>query len=92
MALPVVDSVGWRDLDLDLTAIVNARVNSTRPNAVLLYFIVPRGSPRLDIDDIRLMEWRDTSAVPGDVWVPADALRGTARIETTVEQSGCASR
>jgi poly-gamma-glutamate capsule biosynthesis protein CapA/YwtB (metallophosphatase superfamily) len=89
--LAVKDSKDWRDLDLDLTTLLNARVGSVRPNAVLLYIIVPRGSPRLDIDDVRLMEWRDTSGVPDQVWVPADALRGTPRSEVTVEESGCAA-
>ncbi len=48
--------------------------------------------PVPDIDDVRLMEWRDLRDVPDGVWVPADAVRGAAGAELTVEQSGCVAR
>ena len=62
-----------------------------RPNAVLVYVIVPRrSSPELDIDDVRLMEWRrPCEPVPDGLWVPADAVRGRRGHRVTVEQSGC---
>jgi hypothetical protein len=89
MPLTVPDSDAWQDLDLDVSATVNALVGRVRPNAVLVYVIVPRGSPELDIDDVRLMEWRRPLAGADGLWVPADALRGTPRAQITVEQSGC---
>ena len=52
MPLSVPDSDDWQDLDLDVSATVNALVGRLRPNAVLVYVIVPRGSPELDIDDV----------------------------------------
>ncbi len=87
--LIVPDSSGWQDIDLDVTATVNAVVEGIRPNAVLVYVVVPRGSPELDIDDVRLMEWRRLSPGADGLWVPADALRGTPRTQISVEQSGC---
>ena len=87
--LPLHDSPDWRDVDVDLSSLINAKVGSVRPNAVLLHVIVPKGSPRLDIDDVRLMEWRDLRGVPDGIWLAADALRGSPRAEVTVEQSGC---
>jgi hypothetical protein len=87
--LVISDSVDWLDLEVDLSSMLNERSGSLRPNAVLPYVIVPRESPRLDIDDVRLMEWRDSPGIEGGVWVPADALRGAANTEITVEQSGC---
>jgi hypothetical protein len=87
--LPPTDSADWRDVDIDVSTLVNAKVGSVRPNAVLLYIDVPRGSPRLDIDDVRLMEWRDVRGLPDGVWLAADALRGAPRATVTVEQTGC---
>lgn len=89
LPLSVGDSTEWRDLDVDISSILNEQVGSLRPNAVLLYVVVPRESPRLDIDDVRLVEWRTTRDVPDGVWLQADGLRGAPRAEVTVEQSGC---
>jgi hypothetical protein len=89
LPLHVPDSADWRDLDVDISAIVNAPVGGLRPNAVLVYVIVPTGSPQLDIDDVRLMEWRRPLPGADGVWVPADALRGTPRALVSDEQSGC---
>jgi len=50
---------------------------------------VPRGSKALDVDDVRLTEWRNVSAIPGGVWIAADGLRGAPGANMTVEQSGC---
>jgi poly-gamma-glutamate capsule biosynthesis protein CapA/YwtB (metallophosphatase superfamily) len=87
--LPVRTSPDWQDVDIDVTATVNAVVGRLRPNAVLVYVVVPRGSPELDIDDVRLIEWRAPLAGADGVWVPADAVRGTPRGQISVEQSGC---
>ncbi len=87
--LLVRDSTDWRDVEVDLSAILNERSGALRPNAVLPYVIVPRGSLPLDIDEVRLMEWRDSPDIAGGVWVQADALRGSPNAEITVEQSGC---
>ena len=89
LPLPVQSSSDWQDLDLDVTATVNAVVGTVRPNAVLVYVVVPSKSPELDIDDVRLMEWRRPLATADGLWVPADALRGKPRAQITVEQSGC---
>ena len=89
--LPLQDSLEWRDVDIDVSSIINAKVGSVRPNAVLLYIDVPRGSPRLDIDDVRLLEWRDVRGVPDGIWLAADALRGEPRAAVTLEQTGCAA-
>jgi poly-gamma-glutamate capsule biosynthesis protein CapA/YwtB (metallophosphatase superfamily) len=89
LPLPVPDSPDWQDLDIDVTATVNAVVGRLRPNAVLVYVIVPSGSPELDIDDVRLIEWRKPLSGADGVWVPADELRGTPRAQISIEQSGC---
>jgi hypothetical protein len=91
MPLAVPDSIDWRDLDIDVTSIVNEKVGGVRANAVLVYVIVPRESPELDIDDVRLMEWRSPLPAADGVWMPADSLRGTPRAQVSVEQSGCAA-
>jgi hypothetical protein len=90
LPLVVPDSTDWRDVDIDVTSTVNEQVGGTRGNAVLVYVIVPRDSPELDIDDVRLMEWRSPLPAADGVWTPADALRGTPRARISVEQSGCA--
>jgi poly-gamma-glutamate capsule biosynthesis protein CapA/YwtB (metallophosphatase superfamily) len=87
--LPVHDAKEWSDLDLDVSAIVNATVGDLRPNALLLYVVLPSASPRLDVDDVQLMEWRRPQAGADGVWVPADAVRGAARSTLSVEESGC---
>jgi poly-gamma-glutamate capsule biosynthesis protein CapA/YwtB (metallophosphatase superfamily) len=87
--LAVSDSADWQDLEIDVTATVNASVGRLRPNAVLVYVIVPRESPELDVDDFRLIEWRKPAAEANGLWVPADALRGTPRARISVDQSGC---
>ena len=89
IALAVPDSDEWTETTVDVTTTLDRVVGQLRPNAVLLYVDVPRKSSRLDIDDVRLMEWRDVREVPDGVWAPAVAARGTAGAELTVEQSGC---
>jgi poly-gamma-glutamate capsule biosynthesis protein CapA/YwtB (metallophosphatase superfamily) len=89
LPLHVEDSTDWKDLDIDVTSIINEQIGRLRPNAVLVYVIVPRKSPELDIDDMRLIEWRRPLAAADGLWTPADALRGTPRAQVTVEQSGC---
>jgi len=87
--LAVPDSTEWTDADVDVSSLINQEVGSVRPNAVLLYINVPRGSEALDVDDVRLTEWRNVSAIPGGVWIAADGLRGAPGANMTVEQSGC---
>ena len=87
--LAVPDSSGWTDVDVDVSSLVDHDVGKLRPNAVLLYINLPRGSKALDVDDVRLTEWRDVSAIPGGVWIAADSLRGEPGATMTVEQSGC---
>ena len=89
LPLPVQDSTDWRDLDIDVTAIINEQVGQLRPNAVLVYVIVPRTSTGLDIDEVRLIEWRRPLAAANGLWIAADALRGPPRAQVEVEQSGC---
>jgi poly-gamma-glutamate capsule biosynthesis protein CapA/YwtB (metallophosphatase superfamily) len=91
LPLAVPDSIDWRDIDIDVTSILNEQVGGVRANAVLVYVVVPRESPELDIDDVRLMEWRSPLPAADGVWMPADALRGTPRAQVSVEQSGCAA-
>ena len=89
VALPVRDSKDWSDFDLDVSAIVNKTVGDLRPNAVFVYIVMPSGSPRLDVDDVQLMEWRHPLAAADGVWVAADSVRGAPRATIAVEQSGC---
>ena len=87
--LAVPDSKEWTDVDVDVSSLVNQDVGALRPNAVLLYISLPKGSADLDVDDLRLTEWRDVSKIPGDVWIAADDLRGAPGATLTIEQSGC---
>ncbi|HZX53246.1 MAG TPA: hypothetical protein VFE86_01125, partial [Ilumatobacteraceae bacterium] len=87
--LAVAGSTEWTDLDMDVSSLVNQKVGSLRPNAVLLYISVPKGSTVLDVDDVRLTEWRDVSTMPLGVWIAADDLRGSPGATMSVEQSGC---
>jgi hypothetical protein len=89
LPLEVVDSSEWRQLDFDVTEAVNTPIDGARPNAVLIYLELPAGSPSLDVDDGRLVEWRDLALVPDDQWVPADAMRAVPEARVTVDQSGC---
>ena len=86
-------SADWQDLEVDVTSDINDKVGQVRPNAVLLYVESARKSSRLDIDDVRLMEWRDPSGLPDGVWMPADAVRAEPNDEITLRlpQSGCAA-
>lgn len=89
LPLVVADSTAWQPLSLDVSSIVNSPVGNVRPNAVLVYIELPSGSPRLDVDDVRLTEWRNPKAVPPGEWIIADAIRGVANATVSVQQSGC---
>jgi poly-gamma-glutamate capsule biosynthesis protein CapA/YwtB (metallophosphatase superfamily) len=90
IALPLPDSAEWQSVDVDVSDVVNTMFGKIRPNAVLVSVVVPTASPVLDLDEIKLIEWRDTAGIPAGVWMPADAVRGVAGTSITVAESGCA--
>jgi hypothetical protein len=74
--LAVPDSTQWTDVDVDVSSLVNQEVGSVRPNAVLLYINVPRGSKALDVDDVRLTEWRTCRRFPAACGSPPTVCAG----------------
>ncbi len=89
--LPVPDSQDWREVHVDVTEAIDTDANGVRANALLMYLGLPRKSPSLDVDDVQLIEWRDTAGLPPTQWLPADLLRGTPGTAMTVEQSTCSA-
>jgi hypothetical protein len=89
IALPVADSQAWTDISVDVSGPINAVNDGKRANAVLMYIDLPRKSAPLDVDDVQLIEWRDTAGLSPTQWIPADFLRGEPNRTMTVEQSGC---
>lgn len=89
VAVPETTAGEWATATVDLTDVVSARYDGVRPEALLLYVVAPAGDSRIDVDDVRLLEWRSFGELPAGAWVPADALRGEPGAELALDQRGC---
>lgn len=79
----------WHTLTVDLAEVLNAEFNGVRPEALLLYVAAPPGGNRLDIDNVRLYEWRSVADLPPGVWSSADAIRAGITGDATFDVLGC---
>jgi len=90
VALPLTSEGEWRTVSVDITDVVTSTYKGVRPEAVLVYVTAPAGDSRPDIDDVRLFEWRQLSALPQGVWTAADALQSPVASDLSLEVRGCA--
>ena len=89
LAVPETPPGEWATAAVDVSEVISARYDGGRPEALLLYVVAPGGDSRIDIDDVRLLEWRSLGELPAGVWLPADALRGEPGAELALDQRGC---
>jgi poly-gamma-glutamate capsule biosynthesis protein CapA/YwtB (metallophosphatase superfamily) len=95
--LPATADGEWQTATLDLSDVVTSTYDGVRPEAVMIYVISRPGDNRLDIDNVRLYEWRTIADLPEGMWMPADALSipapadgATATdVDVTLDVHGC---
>jgi hypothetical protein len=87
--VPITREDLWRTVSLDISDLVNAEYGGVRPEAALVYVGAPAGDSRIDIDDVRLYEWRDPTDLPAGMWMPADALLAGEDVDVTMSVHGC---
>ena len=79
----------WRTATLDLSEVINASYDGHRAEAALISIIAPPGDNRVDIDEVRVYEWRRLAELPTGVWMPADALTSAAHVDVPLQVHGC---
>ncbi len=79
----------WRTVSLDVSDLINTEYAGIRPEAVLVYFSAPAGDSRIDLDNVRLYEWRSLADLPDGMWMPADALAADDGRDVTMAVHGC---
>jgi poly-gamma-glutamate capsule biosynthesis protein CapA/YwtB (metallophosphatase superfamily) len=87
--LPITPGGEWTTVTVDISELVNATYDGIRPEAALLSVVAPAGDNRLDVDNVRLYEWRRLSDLPRDAWMPADALRSDSLADVSLQVLGC---
>lgn len=88
--VPLPDSAldAWATVSVDLTEVIDRTYGGVRPEALLLYVVAPSGS-EIDVDGLRLLEWRSLADLPVGAWVVADALRSAPETEVVLGRTGC---
>lgn len=89
LELPLRSIGSWESLHLDISGLVNADDVDRWANAVLMWLEVPPGGGDVEIDDVRLYEWRAPSAAMIGLWHAADAVRGAPGEVVTLTVSRC---
>ncbi|MDO8364976.1 MAG: CapA family protein [Actinomycetota bacterium] len=89
LSLPATDRDTWQEVSIEITDVVNAEFDGVRADAVMIYVVAPAGDNRVDIDNVRLYEWRAAGELPPDVWVPADAVRAVGAGTATFDVLTC---
>lgn len=87
--LPLATKGEWHTLTVDLTDVFNVEFDGVRADAVLVYIVAPAGDDRLDIDDVRLFEWRPAADMPEAAWAAADALMVPNDADASFDVFGC---
>ena len=62
---------------------------TVRAEALLLYVVSPSGGGTVDVDNVRLLEWRAASDLPAGAWVEADAVQAKAGIAAGLKRRDC---
>jgi hypothetical protein len=78
----------WHSVRRDLTAGLSRLTGDRRANFVLPALRLG-GTGVVDIDDVRLLEWRRLDLLPAGTWVAADALSGPPNGAVSIARSGC---
>ncbi len=79
----------WHTVSVDLTQVIQRRYGGVRAEALLLYVVSPSGGGTVDVDNVRLLEWRAASDLPAGAWVEADAVQAKAGIAAGLERRDC---
>ncbi|MCU0260646.1 MAG: CapA family protein, partial [Ilumatobacteraceae bacterium] len=77
----------WHALGVDLTDVIEG--DGERAEWVLFQVDVPEGEGEIDLDDVRLIEWRRPDPVLAEQWMAADAVRGEPGAVVVLTTSGC---
>jgi poly-gamma-glutamate capsule biosynthesis protein CapA/YwtB (metallophosphatase superfamily) len=97
LVLPATADGEWQTASLDLSELLNNTYDGVRPEAAMVYVISRPGDNRLDIDNVRLYEWRTIADLPEGMWMPADALsiptpadgRTATDVDVALDVHGC---
>jgi hypothetical protein len=89
LPLPRTPLDEWSTVSLDLSDVVNATYDGQRAEAALISIVAPPGNNRVDIDGVRVYEWRHLAELPADVWMPADALVSDEPVDVPLQVHGC---
>ncbi len=81
----------WTESSFEVTPQLTNEVNGERPSGMLVYVDNPPGPGQLDVDDVRLIEWRRYGRELLGEWVPLDAVRATPNTTVRLTLSGCDS-
>jgi poly-gamma-glutamate capsule biosynthesis protein CapA/YwtB (metallophosphatase superfamily) len=88
VTLPIGEIGDWEHVELDVSGLVNAPDADTWATAIMPSFVLPPGSSSVDLDDVRVLEWRPMPAVAG-LWAPADVVRGEPGTPVRLTISTC---
>lgn len=84
LRVPVAADGDWHVVTVEIPAAVLSRAEGV--NAALLTIGLARGAHSLlEVDDLRLLEWRAAGALPPDTWIAADAVRGSPGADVSVD-------
>jgi poly-gamma-glutamate capsule biosynthesis protein CapA/YwtB (metallophosphatase superfamily) len=79
----------WTESSFEVTPQLTNEVNGERPSGMLVYVDNPPGPGELDVDDVRLIEWRSHSRELLGEWAPLDAVRTAPNTTVRLVLSGC---
>jgi hypothetical protein len=89
VALPDSAEGEWQRVAVDVTQLISNRYVGVRPEALLLSVVTPDDGSEIDIDEVRLLEWRPLAELPDGAWIEADAVRGDPSSEVVLRRRGC---
>jgi poly-gamma-glutamate capsule biosynthesis protein CapA/YwtB (metallophosphatase superfamily) len=87
LPLDVPQDGRWHELEIDVTDVVAD--GTERAEWLMFQIDVPEGAGDTDLDDVRLVEWREPDPVLAEQWLAADAVRGEPGAVVVLTTSGC---
>jgi poly-gamma-glutamate capsule biosynthesis protein CapA/YwtB (metallophosphatase superfamily) len=90
LELPAIDEA-WTDISIEVSDVLDKETDGIRPDSVLVFFTVPTGGARLEIDNVQLIEWRRFDDAVSGASLPADAVAGEPNSQLELALSGCTS-
>jgi len=82
----------WHEVTVAVDPVLFQQVGDRPVDGVAIQIEAPPGfHATLDLDDVRLMEWRPAPPTPLPIWSEIDALRAATPGETTVPTATCSS-